>query len=148
MDGGPGDDDIRCRAAVHLRAGPARTGLTRGWHRGASRYTDHATGVTVRLNGLADDGAAGEGDNVIGAVTGIQAGPATTCSRPGPTPPRPAGGAGNDRLVGSPERDTLDGGEGDDELSRAAATTSLAGGAGADRLPAVPDTTRRAMRER
>ena len=62
--------------------------------------------VTASLDGVANDGAAGEGDQIL-AVELLR------------------GGGGNDRLQGSDAADELEGGDGDD---------TLIGGGGADRL--------------
>ena len=70
-------------------------------------YADHTDAVTIRLNGLADDGAAGEGDNVLGPVTGITGGAGDDTLEAGPTASGLFGGGGADTLVGSPERDTV-----------------------------------------
>ena len=86
VDGGPGDDQIRTGGAFStLSGGPGADLLDATASQGAAvTYADHTDGVTVRLNGVADDGAAGEGDNVLGPVTGI------------------TGGSGNDDLQAGP----------------------------------------------
>ena len=65
-------------------------------------YEDHTRRVTVRLNGIADDGSAGEGDNVIGPVTAITGGDGNDYAggRAGST--ALIGHGGNDVLIGSP----------------------------------------------
>ena len=73
---------------------------------------DHTAGVTVRLNGLPDDGSAGEGDNVLGSLGSIEGGSGDDTPRGGPGRDRLAGGAGNDPLVGSPEGESLLGQDG------------------------------------
>lgn len=136
VDAGPGDDDIRVTNAIYLISGGA--GADRMDATGALTttvsYTDHAEGVTVRLNGLADDGALGEGDNVLGAVTGIRGGAGDDRLEAGPTGSGLFGEGGADTLVGSPERDTLGGGDGADQLLAGDGDDYLNGGAGADIL--------------
>ena len=100
LDGGPGQDD--------LAGGPGRDAATYG----------EAPAVTVTLDGLADDGPAGERDNVHGDVEDVY------------------GGAGDDRLVGSAGANALDGGAGADAIAGGAGADDLFGGTGDDRLEA------------
>ena len=97
--GGPQDDT--------WNAGPGRDVFTPGAGTDTVSYRDRTAAVTITLNGVADDGQAGEGDNV-----GLEVEDAS-------------GGAGNDTIVGNDLGDRLHGGPGDD---------SIAGGAGEDRL--------------
>ena len=97
-------------------------------------YADHTDGVTVRLNGIADDGASGEGDNVIGRVTGITGGSGNDVLEAGQAASGLFGGAGDDVLTGSPERDTIDAGDGSDTVAGGAGDDYLEGGGGTDDL--------------
>jgi hypothetical protein len=136
VDGGAGDDDIRVTGGIFTLLGGAgadRLDAT-GAMSASVDYGDHVAGVTVRLNGLADDGAAGEGDNVLGPVTGIGGGSGNDRLEAGPAGSSLAGAAGDDVLVGSPERDHLTGGDGDDQLFAGEGSDSLVGDAGADTL--------------
>jgi len=136
VEGGPGDDDIRVTAAIYrLTGGPGADRLdATGALTATVSYDDHTEGVTVRLDGLADDGAAGEGDNVLGAVTGLTGGSGADRLEAGLTSSGLFGGDGKDSLVGSPERDTLSGGDGDDELLAGDGDDFLIGAGGADLL--------------
>jgi hypothetical protein len=58
--------------------------------------------VSIRLNDLPDDGAAGEGDNVLGSLGGILGGSGDDTLESGPDAAGLVGGAGDDTLVGSP----------------------------------------------
>lgn len=140
VDAGAGDDDIRVTGGLFSLLGGS--GADRLDATGAMSanvdYSDHTAGVTVRLNGLADDGAAGEGDNVLGPVTGIGGGSGNDLLEAGPRASGLFGGGGDDTLVGSPERDTLIGGDGDDQLLAGDASDSLLGDAGADVLSGGP----------
>jgi RTX calcium-binding nonapeptide repeat (4 copies) len=140
IQGGPGGDDIRVTTAIYLLAGgPGADRLDATGALGASvSYADHADDVTVRLNDIADDGAAGEGDNVIGPVTGLTGGAGDDLLEAGPAASGLTGGDGRDTLVGSPERDTLNGGEGDDELLGGDGGDYLTGAGGADVLSGGP----------
>jgi hypothetical protein len=81
-------------------------------------YTTRTTRVEVVLDGLATDGASGEGDNVASDVEVI------------------TGGSGGDLLDGGALAlgQTLQGGPGDDDLFGGPGIDSLNGGAGADEL--------------
>ena len=81
-------------------------------------YGDRATGVTVTLGSGADDGEAGEGDDVRADVEDA------------------TGGTGNDRLIGSAGSNELSGGAGADELVGGGGFDVLAGGPGDDRVVA------------
>ncbi len=91
-------------------------------------YIDYEEGpVTVTLDGVANDGRAGEGDNVGLDVEEIGGSPANdVISAAGTTTGRRLGGGGGD--------DALTGGAGDDVLFGADGADQLAGGAGNDAL--------------
>jgi hypothetical protein len=140
VEGGPGDDDIVVAGPPsQLSGGPGADLLDARLAPGSAiSYRDHTAGVTVRLNGLADDGSVGEGDNVLGSLGSIQGGSGDDTLESGADSASLAGGAGNDTLVGSPEGESLLGQDGDDDISAGGGNDSLAGGAGADRLSGGP----------
>jgi len=70
----------------------------------------------VSLDNVANDGEAGEGDNVRSDVEGVAAGP------------------GNDTLTGNAAANTLDGGDGNDELTGGDGVDTFLGGPGDDRI--------------
>jgi Ca2+-binding RTX toxin-like protein len=72
-----------------------------------------SAGVRVTMDGSADDGQPGEGDNVLGTETIL-------------------GGAGSDTLIGSAGADVLRGGGGDDLLDGGAGADDIDGGSGVD----------------
>ena len=85
-------------------------------------YGARATAVTVTIGaGAADDGAAGEGDDVQGDVERIRGGSAGDTL---------TGDANDNRLFGGPGADTITGGDGNDRLN---------GDAGADTINASGD---------
>lgn len=135
-EGGPGDDQIRTGGVFStLSGGPGADLLDARRSQGAAvTYADHTDGVIVRLNGVADDGAAGEGDNVLGPVTGITGGSGNDILEAGPTASGLFGGAGDDTLAGSPEGDTIKAGEGNDTVVGRDGDDHLEGGAGTDDL--------------
>jgi hypothetical protein len=136
IQAGAGDDEILASRETFLFAGgPGADRFEASATQAATVvYDDHTEGVSVRLDGIADDGAPGEGDNVLGTVTGMRGGSGNDRLVAGPAGSGLFGAGGNDTLVGSPERDTLSGGDGDDELSAGDGTDYLDGGAGRDVL--------------
>ena len=98
--GGPGADD--------LRGGP---GI-----RDVADYNDRTTAVTVTLDGLRNDGEAGENDLVEADVEDV------------------FGGAGNDTIVGDVQSNDLNGLSGDDTLDGGLGPDILYGGDGTDTL--------------
>jgi Ca2+-binding RTX toxin-like protein len=77
-------------------------------------YADRANDVTANLDGVANDGEAGEGDDIAGDVEDI------------------AGGAGNDTLTGNADANGLIGNDGNDTLDGAGGADVFDGGAGSD----------------
>jgi Ca2+-binding RTX toxin-like protein len=140
MDGGPGADTI--------------DGCLRFYSCdpfGFAVYSDRVNPVFVSLNGLADDGEAGEGD-FVRAVQGIGGGSASDVLsgnvgpniifglggndvlRAGGGSDRVVGGRGNDRIRGGPGRDDLEGNQGRDVFyARDGFRDRVRGGAGFDR---------------
>lgn len=109
VNGGGGDDE--------LDGGPGADVLSGGDGRDVVSYAGTAA-VTVTLDGTADDGAAGEGDNVLADVEDV------------------ISGDGADKLTGSAAGNTLDGSGGDDRIDGGAGVDSLFGGAGDDTIDA------------
>jgi Ca2+-binding RTX toxin-like protein len=80
-------------------------------------YASRTAPISVTIgNGLADDGEAGEGDNVLGDVENAIAGAGTDTVTGNESPNRLEGGAGNDTLRGNGGADELFGGDGFDLL--------------------------------
>jgi hypothetical protein len=140
VDAGPGDDDIVVARAPHLLTGGAGADRldTRLAPGSGISYLDHTEGVTVSLNGLADDGAPGEGDNVLGSITSIRGGSGDDVLDAGATVTSLIGEGGNDTLVGGPRADYLLAGAGDDTIAAGDGDDRLSGGAGADVLGGGP----------
>jgi hypothetical protein len=105
LDGGPGADDIR--------GGPGDDAVS---------YGGTSAPVTVTLDDQANDGAAGEGDNVHTDVEDIY------------------GGAGDDRLTGDAAGNTIDGGAGNDTIVGGKGFDFLYGGPGDDVIDARDGT--------
>jgi hypothetical protein len=132
VDSGAGHDVVRTGAARDLIVappsadGPDLYDLGSGGDRGFSPVEDRYLGdvidygprqggISFVANRIADDGAPGERDKVLGAEV-------------------VRGGAGDDLMVGAAERDNLFGGGGADRLLGRDGEDLLAGGAGADLL--------------
>lgn len=117
LSGGTGDDTLDGGAGNDTMLGAAGADT---FHGGADTdtvsYTDHVTGVTAGIDDIADDGEAGEGDNVGSDVENL------------------AGTAAADVLTGSDGTNVLDGRDGDDTLIGMPGTNSLLGGNGNDIL--------------
>jgi Ca2+-binding RTX toxin-like protein len=84
-------------------------------------YSSRTSRVEVTIGDGANDGGAGEGDDVQADVEDVR------------------GGRAGDRLVGSRRDNLLSGGDGDDELIGAGGRDELSGGNGDDRLDAQLD---------
>ena len=143
IDGGPGDDGVIASGSVGLDGGPGND-IVRGGSgddtfldtdgTGADTYAGGDgydtfdedapgnAGITVTLDDQANDGVAGEGDNVGADVEAVN----TDFSA----------GAGNDSLTGNAAFNTLNGGAGSDTIDGGAGNDRLAGGPGDDTIRA------------
>ena len=121
VDGGPGSDVLRADAISELDGGEGPDML-----QGAGAFASYAArtaGVTVTLDGVANDGAPGEGDNVTtGSVLGTEG------------PDRLTGNGAVNDLSGRGGDDVLAGADGNDELSGDAGANTIHAGDGDDRV--------------
>ena len=92
-------------------------------------YRGRTAALSVTLDGVADDGEAGEGDNVLPGIDTVVAGSGND---------RLIGGAGDESLIGRQGNDVVEGLGGDDTASGNAGDDSLRGGDGSDRLDGGP----------
>jgi hypothetical protein len=137
LAGGPGADDLRADQGLligglgpdRLDGGPA-TSVT------AADYRDHSSAVSVTLDGVANDGSAGEGDNVVGGISTLIGGSGDDelSLVGGPVGANAFGGMGDDHIVGGGGADGLRGELGDDRIDAGAGDDTLDGGGGADIL--------------
>ena len=97
--------------------------------------------VTASIDGIANDGRAGEGDNVGADVEAVLGGAGSDALSGGAGPDTLQGGdgsdtlsgnGGNDTLLGEGGSDSLQGGDGEDSLDGGAGGDFLGGGAGTD----------------
>jgi Ca2+-binding RTX toxin-like protein len=124
--GGPGDDALRGGSGDDwlsgelgndtLRGGAGPDAMFGGSGADTVTYETHAAGVVVDADGVADDGASGEGDNVAADVENLTGGWANDVLTGNNAPNIVRGGDGNDVLRGELGDDTLDGGPGADVL--------------------------------
>ncbi|MEY2517423.1 MAG: hypothetical protein QOJ89_4781 [bacterium] len=125
LHGGDGDDTL---IGGLFESGGAGADLLQGTadQFDEASYADHdATGVHVTLDGKANDGAAGEGDDARTRNVGGSPGPDVI-----------TGNADANRLEGATGDDILDGAGGDDDLSGDEGADKLIGGAGNDNIDA------------
>jgi Ca2+-binding RTX toxin-like protein len=118
LDGGAGDDLLAAGAGPDTYVGGD----------GEDEVTDYigrTSPVTVSMDGLANDGADGEGDNVNPDVEDVTGGSAADTL---------TGSAADNELVGGRGNDTISGGDGNDGLSGGVGRDTLDGGAGRDDL--------------
>jgi len=126
LDGGPGDDVLTGGPGTDTfrSSDTAADGadVMNGDGSDISTYASRTAPVTVTLDGVANDGAAGEGDNNIGIINLI-------------------GGSGRDVLTGDAGTSIINGGPGNDVLEGAAGSDFLNGDAGDDILSGGPGLT-------
>lgn len=104
----------------------------------AVKYSGRGTKVTVTLDGTANDGGAGEADNVQDDIEKVYGGRGDDDLTTGSGKQTVFGLGGNDTLNGGGGSDTLKGGSGDDELAGGAGNDRLYGGPGDDELDGGP----------
>jgi Ca2+-binding RTX toxin-like protein len=128
IDGGTGGDSIH--------AGSLDGGDTYAGGSGFDRmgYSVRTSAVTVTLDGIANDGAVGEMDNVRADVEQVFGGHAADTLRGNGADNRLNGADGNDTIMGLGGDDTLDGGTGHDTLDGGGGDDMLLGDVGDDDL--------------
>jgi Ca2+-binding RTX toxin-like protein len=105
-------------------------------YRDTMSYGEVVAPVTVKLDGLPNDGEAGERDNVMPDIELIHGGAAADRITAGSVPAEIYGGAGDDRLTGGAADDALDGEIGNDVLLGGGGDDALGDG---DLTPDVED---------
>ena len=125
-EGGDGDDTLRGGSGADLFYGGKGTDT--------ADYSSYASGVTVKLDTQANDGAAGERDNIALDVEHVVGTLYNDSISGGSGPISIEGGAGDDTLVAGFGDSTLDGGDGNDSLTGRSGNDTLRGGEGDDTL--------------
>jgi hypothetical protein len=116
LDGGSGDDYLEGIAYVEEGMTHGTDTYVGGGGYDTVTYEGRTEDLSLSPDGVANDGAAGERDDIGADVMAI------------------GGGRGADTMTGSGARNVLGGGEGDDTISGAGGDDHLVGGPGADRL--------------
>jgi Ca2+-binding RTX toxin-like protein len=124
LSGGGGDDLLDGGIGSDTLAGQGG--------RDSADYSARTAPVSLSLNGNADDGEAGEGDNVANDVEILTGGAGDDQLAGNDADNALLGNAGNDMLGGGSGNDQLDGGAGDDRLAGGAGADTLTGGDGND----------------
>lgn len=138
LQGGPSDDYLSARDRDGPEVETAGDGpdvLVGGGGIDTVGYGDLSP-VHVTLDGVANDGHAGEGDMIAADVEAIEGGRGSDVLVGNAGPNVIRGGAGDDRIEGRDQGDQLDGGSGDDDVAGGDGHDELTGSAGADRLDA------------
>ncbi|MCW3013826.1 MAG: Hemolysin-type calcium-binding region [Solirubrobacterales bacterium] len=117
IDGGAGNDRLEYSTGL----GGNDTGAGADTYIGGAdadllELDNHTGGIAISINGVADDGSPGEGDNVGSDIESID------------------GSRGNDVFTGSAANDTFNGGSGNDEIHGGGGGDDLYGGGGDDRV--------------
>ena len=113
--------------------GTGRDDISGGDGSDTADFRDRTGGVTITANDQADDGEAGEGDNVHADVESATGGSGNDRIVAGPNSAYLYGGAGNDSIVGGAGEQRIEGNEGDDTIdSRDGAFDSIDCGPGND----------------
>ena len=141
VDGGPGDDRLYGESStINVTPDGAPDVLRGGDGADIVGYAPRGQygGVTVSLDGVANDGVPGENDNVDAeAVIGTVFDDTLTG---GPGPDRLDGDKGNDTIAGLAGPDTVLGGDGGDTLTGGDGNDTVTGGFGEDRIDGGPGT--------
>jgi Ca2+-binding RTX toxin-like protein len=133
LDGGEGNDTVvGGNGADRLAGGPDAD---------VADYSAVTSAVRLSLNGVADDGIAGEADGIASDVEMLIGGSGNDELLLGPAGGRLQGGPGDDALTGGPGPDALDGGTGNDVLDGGLGTDAIVGAAGTDTVTYASRTT-------
>lgn len=133
-DGGPGDDRIGYSAGISNDDDQGADTLRGGDGTDKLLLNAHAGGMAITLDGLANDGAPGEGDNVASDFEHIEGTGANDVFAGSPGPDRFLGGMGNDEIRGGAGDDHLSGDSGDDRVFGEAGNDKVEGTNGADKV--------------
>lgn len=136
--GGGGNDVLNGNAGDDtLIGGAGSDALSGGGGIDTADYSGRTAPLSLSLNGKADDGEDGEGDDVANDIERLLGGAgddSITLDGTGAASRTVLGNAGNDTIVGGAGSDLLDGGDGNDSITGGEGDDTLLGGAGADTL--------------
>lgn len=137
-DGGPGDDRIGFSAGITNDDDQGADTVRGGDGTDKLLLNGHAGGMTITLDGLANDGAPGEGDNIAADFEHIEGTGANDVFTGSPGPDKFLGGGGNDEIHGAGGDDNLSGEGGDDRVFGEAGNDKVEGTNGADKVDGGP----------
>jgi len=133
INGGGGNDTICAGDGTDsIDGGPGADAVFGGGGTDVVTYASRTANVAVRLDGAANDGASGEGDNVGIDVENVIGGGGADTLIGSAVANTILGGNGNDLLLGGSAKDRLFGGAGNDTLGGGAGADELSGGTGSD----------------
>ena len=135
LRGGPGSNVLTGGGGSDLIDGDTEGDLLIGGSgRDRADYSARRAPVTVAIDGLANDGYAGEGDSVDASIEDVIGGARGDRLTGNDRRNRLSGRGGRDVLVGLAGGDRLYGGDGADRIDGGAGGDALSGGAGLDLL--------------
>ena len=150
LNGGPGDDTLHGNAGADVMNGGNGPGssvacgvftdadtIDGGPGSDLVSYSTRTAPVSVTLGAGANDGEAGEGDNVQADVERITGGKAADTLTGNTGLDRINGGNGGDTIHGGGGGDILSGGNGDDDITGGSGKDTMSGSAGDDTFHAV-----------
>jgi Ca2+-binding RTX toxin-like protein len=108
LNGGAGNDTLQGETGADVFIGGTGTDT--------AKYSEKTKNLTIDIDNKADDGAAGENDNIKADVENI------------------TGGSGNDKITGSSAANTISGGSGNDSISGGGGNDKIYGYSGNDTL--------------
>jgi hypothetical protein len=142
LDGGPGDDDLEGIPGDFDTSGAASLGTDTYIGGGGGDIVDYAgrtEDLSLSLDGIANDGAPGENDNIGADINGVEGGDGNDTIAGNAGPDYLNGGTGNDTITGGGGDDRLFGGSGNDQLDAGPGQDYLEGDVGDDVLIGGPD---------
>ena len=131
-DGGPGDDDIGFSPGVSHDSDPGADQIVGGTGSDRLRLSGHQGGMTISIDGQANDGTPGEGDNIGSDIEQIDGTTSNDVFFGSAGPDNFSGDSGDDEIHGGGGQDDLYGGGGDDRMFGDAGNDKLQGASGSD----------------
>lgn len=138
LAGGDGNDALVGGPSADLLVGGAGTDTYVGGEGTNDQisYADHATGVSISPDGLANDGSSGENENVPADIERFTGSPANDNISTGTGDAVVEAGAGDDVVTGLGGNDSIYGGEGNDTLNTGPGDDFVIGSDGNDFIDA------------
>jgi hypothetical protein len=122
LNGGSGNDSLQGETGADVFIGAAGTDT--------AKYSEKTKGLTLDIDNSADDGIAGEKDNIKSDVENITGGSGNDTITGSSAANNISGGSGNDMMYGGSGNDMMYGGSGNDGIIGNAGIDVLNGGSG------------------